>query len=233
MQKTRRQVFTERDVESIAILLKDIRKYKVLTREQEYALWEKMRNGDKEALDLLICSNLRYVLSEAKQYLWSGVALEDLFQAGAIGLTLAANMYDASTGNTLLSFAVWHIRSEIQKAVNTHKRHTATDYLEEPIFNNDGSSTCLLDKLCLEHKFNADWDARYATAFEEKKALVTAKFSKEAARFWADYLQMREKGYSLRDVAKKYKVSEGHAKNMLEQIMQSLREYETHYGSAA
>lgn len=233
MQKTRRQVFTERDVESIAILLKDIRRFDVLTREQEYALWEKMRTGDKEARDLLVCSNLRYVLSEAKQYLWSGVALEDLFQAGATGLTLAVDMYDASTGNTLLSFAVWHIRSEIQKAVNTHKRHTATDYLEEPIFNNDGSSWYLLDTMCLEHKFNADWDVRYATAFEEKKAIVSKLFSEEAACFWADYLQMREKGCSLGDVAKKYRVSEERAKQLLGQIMQGLREYKTPYGSAA
>ena len=75
-------VFLDRSAQSMDILLKDIRRYEVLTAEKEKALLQRMSQGDKKARKQLINSNLRFVLSRAKQYAWSGVSQLDLFQAG-------------------------------------------------------------------------------------------------------------------------------------------------------
>ena len=86
MKKHKSVVFIDHSVMSVNLLLKEIEKYKVLSQEEEYNLWEQMREGKGIARKQLINSNLRFVLGRAIKYLWSDVPLEDLFQAGSVGL---------------------------------------------------------------------------------------------------------------------------------------------------
>lgn len=97
--------------------LKDISKYDICSGEEQVELARKAKSGDKKARDRLINSNLRFVVTCAKQYVGQGVPLIDLIQSGLMGLCQSVNNYDPDRGYKFLSFAVWYIRREILREI--------------------------------------------------------------------------------------------------------------------
>jgi len=108
-----RQSITDRSSESVTLYLKDISKYPLLTVEQERELAVKAVNGDKQAKDKLIESNLRFVVSIAKQYQGKGLELEDLISTGNLGLIRAVDSFEPERELRFLSYAGWWIRDFI------------------------------------------------------------------------------------------------------------------------
>ena len=228
MKEHKSVVFIDRSVTSVNLLLKEIEKYKVLSQEEEYNLWEQMREGKSIARKQLINSNLRFVMSRALKYIWSGVPLEDMFQAGTIGLMAAIDMFDASLGVKLISFAVHYIDCEIQKIVTSHLRVSNCISLSDAAFNDEDCKLTMEDVLSSGCQDYADWDIRLDSAFQDMKAVVkrVAPFE-DAAKLWVDYVVMKEQGYALSDVARKYRITEKQAKEEIKAIDKSLR---IHYG---
>lgn len=101
---------------------KEINKYKILSPEEEYNLAIKASEGDKYSKNLLINSNLRFVVTCAKQYVNQGVPLLDLIAAGNEGLVISVEKFKPEKGFRLLSFAVWYIRREILKEIYNNGR---------------------------------------------------------------------------------------------------------------
>lgn len=103
--------------------LTDIKRYEVLTRQEENLLIQKIKNGDEKAKDALITANLRFVVTVAKQYLHKGLDLKDLISEGNYGLLKAAERYNMDqTDVRFLSYAVWWIKQAIRYAINEHSR---------------------------------------------------------------------------------------------------------------
>jgi RNA polymerase primary sigma factor len=102
--------------------LRDISIYPLITREDEVALAQKIRVGDQEALDKLVRSNLRFVVSVAKKYQNQGVSLSDLINEGNLGLIRAAHKFDETKGIKFISYAVWWIRQAILQALAEQSR---------------------------------------------------------------------------------------------------------------
>ena len=96
MKYSKNIVFIDRSIESVKLILEEIKMYDILNPEEEHKLWKQIREGNSIARNRLINSNLRFVMSRALKYMWSGVPLEDMFQAGTIGLMMAIDMFDAS-----------------------------------------------------------------------------------------------------------------------------------------
>lgn len=94
---------------------KDINRYKISDNQIELA--KKAKNGDEQAREDLITSNLRFVVTCAKHFTGQGVPLLDLIQSGIVGLILAIENYDPDKGYKFISFAVWYIRREIMNAI--------------------------------------------------------------------------------------------------------------------
>ena len=113
---TDKNILTENS-ETLRQYFKDISKYPIYTGEEQIELARKAKNGDFKAREKLITSNLRFVVTCAKQYVGQGVPLLDLIQSGELGLIMAIENYDPDRGYKFLSFAVWYIRREILKAI--------------------------------------------------------------------------------------------------------------------
>ncbi|HMX39078.1 MAG TPA: RNA polymerase sigma factor RpoD/SigA [Saprospiraceae bacterium] len=110
--------------ESLALdkYLNDIGKIPMLTPEEEVRLAQRIREGDQDALDKMTRSNLRFVVSVAKQYQNQGLSLADLINEGNVGLIKAAKRFDETKGFKFISYAVWWIRQSILQAIVENSR---------------------------------------------------------------------------------------------------------------
>jgi RNA polymerase primary sigma factor len=113
---------TNRETPSLDKYLHEIGKVKLLTAEEEVALAKKIKKGDNKALEMLINSNLRFVVSVAKQYQNQGLTLPDLINEGNLGLIKAAQRFDETRGFKFISYAVWWIRQAILQALAEQAR---------------------------------------------------------------------------------------------------------------
>jgi len=110
------------DEGSLDQYLREISQYPLITREDEVSLAQNIRRGDEEALDKLVRSNLRFVVSVAKKYQNQGVSLSDLINEGNLGLIRAAHKFDETKGIKFISYAVWWIRQAILQALAEQSR---------------------------------------------------------------------------------------------------------------
>ncbi len=110
------------DAESLDQYLREISAYPLIAREEEAVLAERIREKDAEALDCLVRSNLRFVVSVAKRYQNQGVSLADLINEGNIGLIRAAQKFDETKGIKFISYAVWWVRQAILQALAEQSR---------------------------------------------------------------------------------------------------------------
>jgi len=102
--------------------LKEISAYPLIDREEEARLARLIRTGDEEALDKMVRSNLRFVVSVSKKYQNQGVPLSDLINEGNLGLIRAAHKFDETKGIKFISYAVWWIRQAILQCLAEQSR---------------------------------------------------------------------------------------------------------------
>ena len=113
---------TNRESASLDKYLQEIGKEELITVEEEVDLAQKIRKGDREALEKLTRANLRFVVSVAKQYQNQGLSLPDLINEGNLGLIKAAEKFDETRGFKFISYAVWWIRQSILQALAEQSR---------------------------------------------------------------------------------------------------------------
>ncbi|MBO7429936.1 MAG: sigma-70 family RNA polymerase sigma factor [Spirochaetia bacterium] len=107
----------DNDENVIKMYLKEINRIPLLSREDEEKYAALAAQGDKNAREILIKSNLRFVVNVAAKFKNKGLPLEDLINEGNIGLINAIEKYDVSRGFHFISYAVWWIRQAILKAI--------------------------------------------------------------------------------------------------------------------
>ena len=113
---------TNRELGSLDKYLADIAREDMVSAEEEVILAQKIKTGDKAALERLVRANLRFVVSVAKQYQNQGISLPDLINEGNVGLIKAAQRFDETKGFKFISYAVWWIRQSILQAVAEQSR---------------------------------------------------------------------------------------------------------------
>ena len=113
---------TNRESESLDKYLQEIGKEDLLSSDEEVELAQRIRKGDRKALERLTKANLRFVVSVAKQYQNQGLSLPDLINEGNLGLIKAAEKFDETRGFKFISYAVWWIRQSILQAIAEQSR---------------------------------------------------------------------------------------------------------------
>lgn len=113
-------IFTDYKDELLNSYLKDISKYKVLDNSEVAILISKAQQGDKVARNKVITSNLRFVVTIAKQYQNRGVPLMDLISAGTEGLIKSVDKFDVNRGTVFLTYAGWWIKQCIYNSIYAH-----------------------------------------------------------------------------------------------------------------
>lgn len=113
---------TNRETASLDKYLQEIGKVDLITADEEVELAQKIKAGDRRALEKLTKANLRFVVSVAKQYQNQGLSLPDLINEGNLGLIKAAQRFDETRGFKFISYAVWWIRQSILQALAEQSR---------------------------------------------------------------------------------------------------------------
>lgn len=113
---------TNRETASLDKYLQEIGRVDLITAEEEVRLAQRIKEGDKAALERLTKANLRFVVSVAKQYQNQGMSLPDLINEGNLGLIKAAERFDETRGFKFISYAVWWIRQSILQALAEQAR---------------------------------------------------------------------------------------------------------------
>ena len=119
---------TPRDYKSLDRYFNDVVKIKMISAAEEASLGEKIRAGDQVALERLTVTNLRFVISVAKQFQNRGMTLGDLINEGNLGLVTAAQRFDETKGFKFITYAVWWIRQSIAFAIAEKVRMVRLPY---------------------------------------------------------------------------------------------------------
>jgi RNA polymerase primary sigma factor len=113
---------TENNDAAIRAYLREIGRTPLLTPQQEIKLARKVQNGDRKAREIMISSNLRLVVTIARDYVNYGLPLLDLISEGNIGLMKAVERFDLSKRAKLSTYAVWWIRQTIKRAISNQSK---------------------------------------------------------------------------------------------------------------
>ena len=141
---------------------KEISKFKTLSKDEEYSLWERYKkHNDISARDQLIHSNLKFVASVAKSYQGLGLSYADLIAEGNCGLMKAIDKFDYEKGYKTISYSVWWIKQSILEAlrdrVGIEGEQLPQDYEkqysdDDIIIHDDSHNTQFIDDEYVDHE---------------------------------------------------------------------------------
>ena len=216
--------FTDRSNSSVDMFLRNIRKSQPLSSAEEHELWRLMRQGRQRARNELIYANLRYVVTIAKKYLLSGTAFEDLLMAGSLGITKAADMFDASLGYRFITFAKWYIECEVRKAAYDYLKHNSTTMsLDRPVYDVETNSDTMISFLPSSADTSPDWHIRYEDTLNALKKGLDKQYWQGISGMLDEYLSMMEKGLTANDFARKYRLTDQHMRSFLDIVRTNCR----------
>ena len=108
--------------DSVDQILNEIRRIDLLSKAEQFNLLSRIQKGCRKSKDRFIISNLRLVISIAKQYINKGIPIADLIQEGTLGLIRAAEKFDLTKDIQFSTYATWWIKQKIRRALTNQVR---------------------------------------------------------------------------------------------------------------
>ena len=112
----------QQTTDAMSLFLQEVRRYPLLTRDEEVELAQRIERGDLAAKEQLVNSNLRLVISNARKFQGHDMPLLDLIQEGILGLIRAAEKFDWRKGYKFSTYATFWIRQALQRALDNRSR---------------------------------------------------------------------------------------------------------------
>lgn len=144
-------IFTDNKDPLLVTYLRDISKYKILDSSEINELIIKAQKGNDAARNKVVNSNLRFVVTIAKQFQHRGVPLMDLIEAGNLGLIYSVDKFNVDKGFTFLSYAVWWIKQFIYKSIYWTSKVVRLPMSQQLLVN---SITSTIESFIKEHHRN-------------------------------------------------------------------------------
>ena len=141
-------IFTDRSDSLLNSYLRDISKYKILEYSEINELIKKAQEGDEKAREKVVNSNLRFVVTVAKQFQNRGLPLMDLISSGNEGLMKAVDKFDVERGVTFLSYAIWWIKQSIYNSIYWQAKEIRLPMSQQLLVN---AITDCIDKFLKEY----------------------------------------------------------------------------------
>lgn len=144
-------IFTDNKDPLLVTYLRDISKYKILDSSEINELIIEAQKGNDIARNKVVNSNLRFVVTIAKQFQHRGVPLMDLIEAGNLGLIYSVDKFNVDKGFTFLSYAVWWIKQFIYKSIYWTSKVVRLPMSQQLLVN---SITSTIESFIKEHHRN-------------------------------------------------------------------------------
>lgn len=144
-------IFTDNKDPLLVTYLRDISKYKILDSSEINELIIEAQKGNDAARNKVVNSNLRFVVTIAKQFQHRGVPLMDLIEAGNLGLIYSVDKFNVDKGFTFLSYAVWWIKQFIYKSIYWTSKVVRLPMSQQLLVN---SITSTIESFIKEHHRN-------------------------------------------------------------------------------
>ena len=144
-------IFTDNKDPLLVTYLRDISKYKILDSSEINELIIEAQKGNDAAKNKVVNSNLRFVVTIAKQFQHRGVPLMDLIEAGNLGLIYSVDKFNVDKGFTFLSYAVWWIKQFIYKSIYWTSKVVRLPMSQQLLVN---SITSTIESFIKEHHRN-------------------------------------------------------------------------------
>ena len=235
---------TNRESEALEKYLQEIAREELISVEEEVELAQRIRKGDRQALERLTKANLRFVVSVAKQYQNQGLSLPDLINEGNLGLMKAAEKFDETRGFKFISYAVWWIRQSILRFEQENERRPSieeiaeeTDIPEEKVDDAmrvnthhisvdapfiDGEDNGLLDVLINDDSPMADRSLVLESLRSEIQAALRNLTERERNVLEA-YFGIGQNEMTLEEIGVKYGLSRERVRQIKEKAIRNLR----------
>lgn len=144
-------IFTDNKDPLLVTYLRDISKYKILDSSEINELIIEAQKGNDIARNKVVNSNLRFVVTIAKQFQHRGIPLMDLIEAGNLGLIYSVDKFNVDKGFTFLSYAVWWIKQFIYKSIYWTSKVVRLPMSQQLLVN---SITSTIESFIKEHHRN-------------------------------------------------------------------------------
>ena len=144
-------IFTDNKDPLLVTYLRDISKYKILDSSEINELIIEAQKGNDAARNKVVNSNLRFVVTIAKQFQHRGIPLMDLIEAGNLGLIYSVDKFNVDKGFTFLSYAVWWIKQFIYKSIYWNSKVVRLPMSQQLLVN---SITSTIESFIKEHHRN-------------------------------------------------------------------------------
>ena len=218
-----------------------LEKIQLLTPEEEQALGLRIRQGDIQARNNLVESNLRFVMKCAKEFSTYDVPRWELISAGNAALIATADRFDPAYETHFISYAVRSIRQSMFNAINEYTQtvRVPTNRLKEVKFHyesfdasNDPNADDDNKHLSPQNRLQAEPttsqnELTYDEISETLRYLLSKHFTSMEVDFIMDYAEMKVRGYKPRDIkvlAEKYHIPTRLAKNRLMSLLQKVND---------
>lgn len=195
-EKTKKSTdFSEKD-DLLKYYLRDVRKYSLLSAEEERDLAKKLKNGDKKARQKIIEANLRLVIKIAKKYQNQGVALIDLIEEGNLGLIRAVDKFEPCMECRFSTYATWWIKQAIERAIINQTR-----IIRIPVHVSDDIKKVYRESFDFFHKHKREPDIEELAERLDMKPQYVAKILNYAKKISSidSPVNSEDEDYSLND----------------------------------
>ena len=218
-----------------------LEKIQLLTPEEEQALGLRIRQGDIQARNNLVESNLRFVMKCAKEFSTYDVPRWELISAGNAALIATADRFDPAYETHFISYAVRSIRQSMFNAINEYTqtvrvptnrlkevkfRYESFDASNAPNADDDNKHLSPQNRLQAEPTTSQN-ELTYDEISETLRHLLSKHFTSMEVDFIMDYAEMKVRGYKPRDIkvlAERYHIPTRLAKNRLNSLLQKVND---------